>query len=199
MNCKSSLTLCLPSTDWPGRREAALRQCRPACMTSHNHCVTAQRITAPIAQAPITKTEPSNECRSGPGTGVLGSRSEGASIPASHCGRHGTRSSCNAKRSDTTTFSILPPRAAAASWSATWRQMCCSRRSAGKWRAISSRTSASVFSVITVGILSGRGNGRDQFERGNAILLKYATWVAATKKTQARYTLGAVTEVCCLA
>jgi len=32
---------------------------------------------------------------------------------------------------------------------------------------MSSRTSASVFSVITDGIFRGRGNGRDQFGRDN--------------------------------
>jgi hypothetical protein len=32
-------------------------------------------------------------------------------------------------------------------------------------RRIKPRTSASVFSVITLGIFSGRGNGRDQFGR----------------------------------
>jgi hypothetical protein len=32
-----------------------------------------------------------------------------------HCGRHGTRWSCNTKRSETTTLLMSPPRAALAS------------------------------------------------------------------------------------
>jgi hypothetical protein len=56
------------------------------------------------------------------------------------------------------------PRAAAERHAATWRQVSRSRHSPGKC-PMSSRTSASVFSVITDGILRGRGNGRDQFGR----------------------------------
>jgi hypothetical protein len=38
-----------------------------------------------------------------------------------------------------------------------------------------SRASARVVSVITSGMTSGRGNARDQFGRGNGLLLRNAT------------------------
>jgi hypothetical protein len=60
------------------------------------------------------------------------------------------------------------PRAAAERHAATWRQVSRSRHSPGKC-PMSSRTSASVFRVMTDGILRGRGNGRDQFGRDNSV------------------------------
>src|SRR5262249_53283817 len=66
--------------DRPRRRKAAAGQCRPSCTTSHNQCVTTQTIKMPNAVPAITATDPSKECRKGPGVGCDGARSEGASI-----------------------------------------------------------------------------------------------------------------------
>jgi hypothetical protein len=67
------------------------------------------------------------------------------------------------------------PRAAPANNVATWRHVDFSRVSAGKCFSISVRTSASVLSVMTLGMTIGRGRGRDQFGRGQNLLLRNAT------------------------
>jgi hypothetical protein len=102
------------------------------------------------------------------GTDVRSCLSGIASGEPPYCGRHGTFSSCSTRRSDTTTSSMSPPSAAAAGCLATWRHVDRSRWPSGKC-CISVRTSASVFRVVTDGILRGCGNGRDQFGRDNAV------------------------------
>jgi hypothetical protein len=82
--------------------------------------------------------------------------------------RHSTCSTLSAMRSAIDTLAVSAPAAALASSSATWRQFKFSRRSFGTWR-INSRTSASVTRSMTVGIVSGRRRGRDQFRRGNGV------------------------------
>jgi len=51
---------------------------------------------------------------------------------------------------------------------ASWRQVNLERYSAGKCFSTSARTSASVSSVSTSGMIRGRGKGRDQSGRGTA-------------------------------
>ena len=87
-----------------------------------------------------------------------------------HCGRHGTRSSCRTNRRAITASLTSPLRAARFSRSATWRQVLCWRRSAGR-RPSRARMSPSVCSVAMVGILSGRGSLRDQSGRARGTLL----------------------------
>jgi hypothetical protein len=78
--------------------------------------------------------------------------------------RHATPSS------DSTIFNAVAtssggscPLAAAEVTAATRCQVCFSRYSAGKCRCTSARTSASVDSVMTLGMMIERGNGRCQF------------------------------------
>ena len=84
-------------------------------------------------------------------------------------GRNSTCSMLSTIRSAIDTLAVSAPAAALASSSATWRQFRLSRRSFGTWR-INSRTSASVTRSTMVGIVSGRGGGRDQLGRGHRLL-----------------------------
>ena len=72
------------------------------------------------------------------------------------------------KRSEVTASLMSPPRAASCSRSATWRQVLCWRRSAGR-RLSMARMSPSVRSVMMVGSFSGRGSLRDQSGRANSV------------------------------
>ena len=87
-----------------------------------------------------------------------------------HCGSHGTCSSISTIRSAMTALAMSPPRAASLRHLATCRHVSNCLRCAGTWLS-RVRTSASVRNVMTVGIFSGRGRGRDQFGRDNVTLL----------------------------
>src|ERR1700730_5435150 len=82
-----------------------------------------------------------------------------------HFGLHSTPSSDSAIRRATATSAASPPAAALPSQHATCCHVALSRKCAGRCFAISERTSASVASVITFGMTSGRGRRSDQFGR----------------------------------
>src|ERR1700720_2808847 len=86
-----------------------------------------------------------------------------------HCGRHGTRSSCRTSRSETTASLTLAPLAALLRQVATWRQVSRLWPLGRQMTLYELPHMASVLSVVTVGIFSGRGNGRDQFGRDNSV------------------------------
>jgi hypothetical protein len=83
--------------------------------------------------------------------------------------RHGTPSSCRTifNAVDTSATSCLPS-AARRSNPASCRQVNFDRYSLGRCFSTKIRTSASVESSMTSGMMIGRGNGRDQFGAGRA-------------------------------
>ena len=83
--------------------------------------------------------------------------------------RHVTPSSCKTIRSAVeTSATSCWPSAARLSRPANWRQVNFARYSLGRCFSTRIRTSASVASSMTSGMMIGRGNGRDQFGAGRA-------------------------------
>ena len=111
---------------------------------------------------------------------------------ARHFGRHSTPSSDSAMRKATEPSMGSAPSAAALRSLATTRHDALSRQYAGKCRSISSRTSASVISYMTSGMISGRGSGRDQFGLGRGH--SYATQTPARPENRPNRPGGRATD-----
>jgi hypothetical protein len=101
-----------------------------------------------------------------------------AFLPASgHFGLHPTHCMLSTICSATATSTVSAPRAASVRHDATCCQVSFSRLSAGRCFSTSSRTSASVLSVITPWMTSGRGSARDQSGRAGGMSAKQpAAW-----------------------
>ena len=87
-----------------------------------------------------------------------------------HCARHSKPSSSSASRSAMPRSTTSTPAAACSSCAAMCRQVDFWRRSSGKCSA-RTRTSASVVSVVTVGMMIVCGKARDQFGHRCMMLL----------------------------